>query len=121
MKEQFDRPDFKETLDSFAHVKRIELSPDDYEAWYISLSDLPLPLVQDAMKALVRESDSYMTPATVRARAKALAVERAARAESTQPPPDLDGPGYVAWLREETRRKIVPEGTPGAEVAPAAK
>ena len=117
MSEQFERAEFKDVLDTFAHVKRFDLTPADYEAWYISLSDLPLSLVQDAMRLLVRESDAFMTPATVRTRAKALAVERAARAENTQPPPDLDGPEYLAWLREENRRKIAPEEVPGSEVA----
>ena len=36
MSEQFERAEFKDVLDTFAHVKRFDLTPADYEAWYIS-------------------------------------------------------------------------------------
>lgn len=97
-----------------------EFDDGDYDLWFEMLNDLDGSLVMEATKALIRDTDVFITPARIRERATMIANSRLRAAGGTlpEPPSGLSEPEYRAWLRAQ--RAAVARGASAEEVTAAA-
>lgn len=76
-----------------------QVSGTDLDIWREVIGDLPFSLARDAAVALLRDTDRFIAPATVRQRALDLARERIRAVENPpQPPSGLSPKAYEQWL-----------------------
>lgn len=111
--------ELKQALAYVAKSQNRRLDETDTEIWDDAIGDLPFDLTMAALRTLVRESERYITPATVRA---AVRVEASARLTAAGPEPEppsmLTAEEYLAWRR--TWRTQVMNGVEPAQAAQAA-
>lgn len=69
----------------------------DFENWEAVLGDLPAALAKDALLALARNGDTFITPMRVREEAKTLARARLAAAARPVAPSQLTPDQLRAW------------------------
>lgn len=113
-----DKTEISEVVAYVMEGQGREVSRTDLELWSDVIGDLPFSLARDAARALLREADRFIAPATVRQRAVDLARDRIRSVVSPpQPPSGLSPEAYERWLAGWRHAAMVGEDTEEIERA----